>query len=216
MAKKDVWPGAFAAYSAAWGQIKKNPGPAVLVIGAYALFSVVGLVLQGEAVYADPKHVRYENILGLVFLLALPTYGLAIADNRRISIAEFMKFNFKKYIAYFAAMVLTLLIVGVSLLLFIVPAIWTIAWFCLAGYAVVDTNKGPIEALRASKRLAQAHLSKIWGLIGVSVLLAVPAALLTFVPYVGDAMSQFFVVLSYGALALLYRWLQKHSRAEEA
>jgi len=208
MTKKDPWPGAFAAYGTVFRQIKKNPEPALLYIGGYTLFTIVSLVLQGQTSATQHGHVLYEDVAVFIFLLALPVYGLAVADRRAIGIAEFMRFDLKKYLTLVAVTVLVILIVGASLLLFFFFAIWTLAWFSVANYAAVDKRLGPINALKESKRLARAHLSKVWGLFGTSILLNVPMFLLLHVPYIGIAVYQFFTLLTLSAFAVLYRWLQ--------
>ena len=152
---KSSWPGAFAAYSAVFEQIKKNPAPAMLFIGVSLAASLVSLVAQGHTSYVDSGHQSYEDIVTLIFFLVLTVYGLALADRRRISLGEFVRFNARKYFILLVVAVLAVLAVGVSLLLLIVPAIWVIAWVSFSNYAAVDKNMGPIQALKESKRLAQ-------------------------------------------------------------
>jgi hypothetical protein len=202
----NAWAGAFAAYGRVFDQIKKNPGPAWLFVGTYVLFSSVSTFFQDGTAY--PNHAPYEDIAYFIFLLAIPVYGLALADRKRISLGEFMRLDLMRYLSLFAASILYVLIVGGSLLLLIVPAIWTIAWFFVTPYVVVDQGKGPIKSLKASKRLAQNHKGKVWGIIGVSILLMIPAAVFQYIPFIGIAASAFVTVLSTGAAASLYRWLQ--------
>lgn len=206
---QEEWGGAFAAYGKIFEGIKKNPAPVLLVTVVYALASTISTIFQDGKLYMDPKHAPVEDITYLVFLLAMMVYALALADGKRISISQFMRFDLKKYVFVAAAGLLYILIVGVSLLLLIIPAIWTIAWLFAAPYIVVDKNMGPIKALKESKRLAQNHKGKVWGLIGVTTLLGIFVGLMAYIPYVGGAISAAFTMISAGTSALLYRWLQK-------
>ncbi|MDQ3152181.1 MAG: hypothetical protein M3R63_10835 [Actinomycetota bacterium] len=214
-----VWPGAFAAYRTALRQIKKNPGPALLFIGVYALFSVISSIAQGGKLYADPAYAPYEDAAILIFLLALPVYGLALADGRKIHTAEFMRFNASKYFSISVAVILYCFIVGLSLLLLIIPVIWTAAWYAFEVYPIADRGTGPVAALKRSKQLAERHKAKVWRLIGVgilvSILVSLPALALANVPYVGGIASV-FAMASYIAItsvsgAILYRWLERNT-----
>src|SRR5688572_21141166 len=102
MAKKSPWAGAFAAYGAVFEQIKKNPAPTVLFVGVYLVASVLSLTTQGHTSYLNADHRTYEDIVMFIFWLALPVYGLALADRRRISLNEFMQFDAKKYFVLLA------------------------------------------------------------------------------------------------------------------
>jgi uncharacterized membrane protein len=147
-AQKNIWQGAFRAYGTAFDRIKANPEPAFLIVGTYATLAILSGILQGGKPYADSTYANIEDLAYLVFILALVTYSLALADDKKVSIREVMRFSLRKYVWILLAVVLYGLIIGASLLLLIIPAIWTIAWFYFQVYAVVDKNLGPIKALK--------------------------------------------------------------------
>lgn len=212
--------GAFRAFGEAFRQVRVNPAPAALFLLAYLALGLIELKVIGLGPeYIDLgyffKLAAFEAAFGLVFLLAVPVYALALADRKSISLGTFMRFNARKYIALLIAGVLYGLAVIGSFLIFIIPAIWVIAWFAAYEMAVIDKNMGPVQALKESKRLLRRHKGKVWGLIGVSFLLAIPVSLLQWVPVVGTQLaaviSQLVVILTTATAALLYRWAQPQS-----
>lgn len=203
-----AWGGAFAAYGTIWKQVQKNPVPALVLVGVYVVAHLISTMLQDGKGYADAGRWPYEDLSYLIFVLPMFIYGLALADGKRVSVREIVHFDLRKFFFVLAAVLLYSLIVGVSLLLLIVPIIWTVAWFFAAPYIVVDKKMGPVAALSESKRLANEHKAKVWGIVGVSILLSIPVIVLSYVPVVGAAANMAFSVVSTGACALLYRWLQ--------
>lgn len=205
------WPGAFAAYSKAYEGITRNSKPAMLVVGLYLLITLVGSIWQGKA----PTEEGYrgaEAIVGLIFLLALPLYGLAVADKRILTIKQFMKPNGYKYVMVLLTSIVCGLAAALSLLAFIIPVIWVFPWVYLAVYAIAEKQLSPIEAIKYSKSLTGNNKAKVWGLFGVSILFSIGAFVLAIVPVVGAYLSygalMFISVLNVVASCILYRFLQ--------
>lgn len=207
------WQGAFNALGAVFEQIKKNPQPAYLFVGVYTALAVLSFLADGGSTSFNETGSSYESLAALIFLLALPVYSLALADKKVISIGEFMRFDLGRYLTLVAVMLLTVVILVVAAIPLLIPLIWVIPWFALAGYAAVDKKLGPVEALKESKRLAQNHKGKVWGIIGSMILLAIAAGILSFIPVVGAAVAAFVNVLAGGAFASLYRWLERNVSA---
>jgi uncharacterized membrane protein len=211
---KGVWQGAFAAFGQAFEQIRKNPEPMLLFVAVYTALALISSFAGGYKTVFDQEYNSYEGLANLIFLLALPTYALAVANKKTISIAEFLKFDAARYFTLIGIFILSAIIFFFSFIPLIIFWIWTIAWFLLAGYASVDKSLGPIAALKESKRLAENNKAKVWGLFGVTILISFGAALLSFIPVVGAAATAFVSVVAAGAAAILYRWLQQNVPAE--
>lgn len=216
------WGGAFAAFGKVFEQIKANPAPALLFVGVYLIASV----LEPSSATGDaPMEIGdillfsgLQILVSLAFLLALPTYALALADRKKIGLGDFMRFNARKYFSVFGVSILYMLIVTGSLLLLIVPAVWTIAWFAACALVVVDQGKSPIKALKESKRLLLNQKGKVWAIIGVTILFSIGASLLAYFPLSGkwieSAGSSLVTLLSTAAMAILYRWVQSQPAEE--
>lgn len=206
--KSKEWMGAFEAFGKAFDAIVKNPRPALFFVGVYTATTVISLILQGKTVYSDPDYVGFADLLILVFIVPLVTYALALADGKSLTVKEFMQINFKHLVVLIVASILAALIILGSLILLIIPAIWTIAWFSMTSFAVIDKDMGPVDALKESKRLVRNHKGKAWAIIGVTILVSIGAGFVALIPYVGVAATMFVSVLSMAASAHLYRWLQ--------
>lgn len=213
--EKAAWGGAFDAFGKMWERIRTNPQPTVVLVVVYVALALVQVGRYGyEAVKSGESTgvFGFDALYFLLFLLALPTYALALAKGKVITVSEFLQFNAKRYFTLLGASILVTLAAMGSLLLFIIPAIWVIAWFAVFQMAILDKNLGVIESLKESKRLAKDHKGKVWGVIGATVLFTIGASLLIVVPVVGFWLgivaSSLITVLSSAVLASLYLWLK--------
>jgi hypothetical protein len=205
-----AWPGAFAICGQIFQQIKKNPAPAIFFVVTYVVFGIASSLAQGKS-YGAVGYRDYQDLLELVFLLALPTYGLALADRRNLSISQAMEFDPRKYLAIFLGFILFALAAIFSILLLIIPIIWVAAWFSLYEFPVIENGVNAVDALSESKRLTSQHKAKVWGIIGAIILLSLPEIALLFIPivqYLAVGYSMLLSIISTGAAAALYRHLQ--------
>lgn len=207
--KSKEWEGAFAAFQTAYDLIVKNPQPALLFVGVYTVVNVISLLAQGETNTNAKGYVSFADLVSLVFILPLTIYALNITNNKTVTLKNFWLFDLGRFVVLLGTMILAGLIFLGSALLLLIPLIWTLAWFALCIYAVVDKKMGPVDALKESKRISENHKGKVWRLIGVAILLAIATGILGVIPYVGIAAAAFASVISTVAFALLYRWLQK-------
>lgn len=212
-----AWTGAFNAFGEVFERIKKNPQPAYVFIGVYTALAILSYIANGGGAVSFSSYgqndTSFESLTVLIFLLALPTYALALADKRVISIAEFMRFDLGRYLTLLAVTILTVVIVFFSALPLLIPLIWTIPWFAFGSYVVVDKKLGVIDSLKESKRLAQNHKGKVWGIVGVMILAMIAVGILSFIPVIGAAMAAGVNVLLGGTFGMLYRWLQHNTTA---
>lgn len=209
MAQKVVeWPGAFKIYEVAYNQVMKNSAPAWFFVFVITAATAISLILQGFSSTADKGYVDYAGALVLLFLVPLINYAFALVAGKRVTIADFMQFSFKKLLLVIVLSLMVGLIVLGSLLLLIIPAVWTIAWFAQSVYVLVDKDLGPVEALKESKRISKDHKSKIWEFIGVSMIFGIIAGILSIAPYVGAFFTGFMTVVSTVAATNVYMWLK--------
>ncbi len=92
-----------------------------------------------------------------------------------------------------------------GLALFIVPGLILIRRYFLAPYAMVDKDMGIMEAMRYSAELSKPYSGYIWGVIGVTILIAVT----NIVPIFGALIALVLSVLYSVAPALRYQELKK-------
>lgn len=192
-AERTAWGGAFDVFGKMFERVKANPHPAILLAAAYVIVVLLEeLVVLGKAEPSVAQLLWFgllETAFFLVFLLALPTYGWALARGEKISIGELMRFDARKYVALLAGGFLYSLAIVGSLILLIIPVIWVLAWFALYQIVVVDRGLGPVQALKESKRLIRNDKRKVWGIIGATILFSLLVSLLTIVPIIGAVLS---------------------------
>lgn len=209
-----VWMGAFEAIGQAFQQIKKNPQPLMVFIAVTVVLAIADLVVNGgykSPLSTDQGYTSLESLTSLIFLLATPVYALALADRRAITVSDYMRFDLARYFSVFGVLLVSGVIWVLSIIPLLIAWIWTVAWFYLAAYVSVDQKLGPIAALKATKSLSENNKAKVWGVVGASLALSIVASLLSFVPIVGSVAIAVATVVTAGASAILYRWLQHNA-----
>lgn len=196
-------------FTQTWTQIKLNPQPAQFYIGIYVLVSIVSTLIQGTSGIFNQDYIRYEDAINFFFLAALPLYGLALADRKKMTVGEFVELRPRMFAYVVLATILFSVMAVASILAFIIPAIWIIAWFTLCTYPIVDKGASPIEGLTESKRLSQNNKAKVWAASIALGLCTVAGFIFTFVPYIGNIGLAFVTILTAGVYGTLYRRLQK-------
>ena len=210
----ETWMGAFEAYDVAFNIIKKNPLFTVITAAALLAGYALSVIIQGPPKFGELWFPVGQYVLLLPVALVMPAYSVAVADDKKPSFGSLYRRPLRVFGSLIIAYILAELMILVSALPLFIPAIWTIAWFMMTGFVVMDKNIGPIKALKESKRLAKDHKGKVWGLIGVSVLLSFGVSMVTIVPEAGEYLSAaatgVTTVWASVATAVLYRWLKKN------
>jgi hypothetical protein len=211
------WPGAFTAFNLAVNAVKKNWQPAVVYAVVCGLLAVVSLAFPIKNLAWDGGRFKfasdYEVLASLIFLLAMPTYYLAAADGKVISLGRFMRFDLQRYLCLLAGSIIAGVVAVASALLFLVPLIWTLPWLVMVSFPIVDRKLGPLKGYKETIRLTEGHVDKVWGIIGVTFLLSLGMFLLSSIPVIGSILSAFIGVVSGIMSAMLYRWLRQNVSA---
>lgn len=140
-----------------------------------------------------------------LFLLAMGIAFLVAADVRAgRQRAQFDRtlVALRRLPALFVAAVLTVVLVGGGLLLFVVPGLYIAGKVVLAGPAIVIDGHGPVSGLGASWRASSGQFLQVFGVVMLGPLAIVLAV---FVPYLGELVGIFLLapVMSL-ALATVY------------
>lgn len=212
------WPGSWDAYLTIFDRLWHNRGPALFFIVGYLIVSIVGKLFHAYKIAGSISYTVYEDLFQVLVLLAIPTYGLSLADNKRLTLGQVLRFDIKKFTFLLLSIIAFLAIFIGSLFLLLFPIIWSIGWFSLYQFPVIEFGFHPLDALEESKRLAQQHKSLVWGVVGISVvftILAVPFLYVPYVTYLVPGYAMLIIVISTAVLAMLYRYLQYYESTEE-
>lgn len=135
-----------------------------------------------------------------VFLYALQTsLELRASKNETPSLDTLIEDAKRTWLNQFIVAFLSGVIIVIGLILLIVPGIIAIHRLIFAPYLLIQNNLSPIDALKASNELAKKNSGKVWGLLGVLVLTAFGAGIVSAIPNVGEILSAVIII----ALSLL-------------
>ena len=213
---KTEWPGAFETFEQAFRAIPRNLRPLLYYLGVLLACQIVIIAVTGK-LPAGGYHIHSRGqdgagvLISLVSLVLLPylaRYELSLAKGKAVRASELLKPDFRLYVDLILALILGGLVMIGGALPLLIPLIWVIPAVSLLIFVVVDQDMGPWIALKESFRLSQDNKSKIWGMLGVSLLLAVVGSIVNIIPVVGLLASAAIGVVSQVALARLYFWLR--------
>jgi uncharacterized membrane protein len=89
-----------------------------------------------------------------------------------------------------------------SVALFVIPAFFIIPRVYLSIYFVIDKEMGPIEAVKSSWEATRGHVGKIYGILGVNILIILPIITL-----IGIIATVYFGFMYFAASAVLYNYI---------
>lgn len=178
---------------------------AVLVVAAFSSgFSFEGLGQNHPGVIIVVLLIVTAIIGLMVWWMIVATayqwYGVMTSRGEKAGFRQAMRVGIKKWLGLFLLDLLRSLIILAGLIAFIVPGIIFAYWYSLATFIYVDSELGPIEALKRSRELVKGKAAEIFGLVGVTVLVNIPTVL----PLIGIIYSFFSSPLT--KLAFGYRY----------
>ncbi|HYF97216.1 MAG TPA: hypothetical protein VD947_04250 [Patescibacteria group bacterium] len=158
--------------------------------------------------------------LGAIIVLALGIVGLFLyamsislqvksSVGKKPDLAELFEDGKKYFFPLVGTALLSGLIVLGGLILLIVPGIIAIGRLAMAPYHVVDKNLGVIDALKASNNQAIGKMGLIYAAIGVTIVIALIAALLDIIPIIGPLVGVGVTIAYSLVLVLRYQQLKK-------
>lgn len=150
------------AFRAGWRGFVANIGP--LIVVALAIWVVTGVV---NWLGTDTSGVL-QFIMGWVSffvsqLIAVVwiSLGLAIVDGREIA-TDMLLPSGRTFLSYILASLLFSLMLAVGLVLLVIPGLIVAVVFGLYGWALIDKNLDPLEALRHSSRITRGRRGQVF------------------------------------------------------
>jgi len=200
------WPGAFAAYKPSKEAVMTNLGT---YVGLIALMIVAALIPNFFAdknnefnpVYLVVQVLSYA--LSVLFTGAVTYLMIKNVRHQKADLNEALNAGVAKFAQMVVQTILITIIVFMSILLLIVPFFFVLPRVFLAPYYIFDRDMTAVDAIKASWEETRGHSTKVWGIIGVNVLIALIA-----VTIIGIPLAIYFAVLYSAAETLLYFWLK--------
>lgn len=201
----DNWPGAFGVYKFSKKAVQFN-------LGTIALLWIIDVVVGGGF---DIIIKRAGGLVSLVFgslvTAAMTLTLLASVRGKRMEIGEAFSQAMSFWLKMIGLTLLVVITVFVSILLLIIPFFFVLPRVTLAYYYLVDKQMGVMDAYKASWHATKGHIGKVWGIIGVTILMA-----LLMITIIGIPFSIYFLIMYSAAIAVLYEFINKSSPAAAA
>jgi len=205
--KLTQWPGAFGAYKYSRTAMVKVIWPYIGILVAYAVIAAIVQGIFGSTTTRINTHGIQETIRTVTpigrLLTALVGIYFGVLTTRLTLLAvkgktytnDLLQSSWSYYLRYLGLSILTGLACVGLFALFVVPFFVFAPRLVLAPYFLVDQDLGVVEAFKASWNQSKGHVSKIYGIIGANIAMAI-----TIIVLVG-----FYFLLMYAAInAVLY------------
>ncbi len=195
----DAWPGAFGVYKYSKQAIKINLGTVIILL---ILSSLIGGFGAWKKLHGAGNLISLLVNSLLIGSLALTT--LAGVRGQHRGIGEALSKGASFWLKLIGLTILVYASYFLSALLLIVPLFFVLPRLTLANYFLVDKNLGVIEAYKASWQATKGHALKAWGIIGVTLLIAI-----LMITIIGIPFSIYFYIMYSAAFAVFYEVLNR-------
>lgn len=202
------WPGAFGAYKFSKAAVMFNLGTYLTVLAISIGFTLVMSIVGGAIGLPEALNQLLQNAVS--FTLSLTAILVLFAGVARVkkSFNEALEETWPLLVRFLLQMVLLAVIAVASLILLIIPFFIIMPRLALAPYILVKEKLGVVEALQASWDRTKGHVGKVWGLVGVNILIA-----LLFVTIIGIPFAVYFYIMYSAAWNVLYAYVVEHNSA---
>lgn len=195
-AKTTPWSGAFAAYKPSKEAVMVNIS-VILVVGILAIVSqiLISSIIKNEAIV--------QILSNIVSFILAPAYYIALLQGiakKKVELQPTLQKGLNYFVQYLILNVLTGVILAASFIAFIVPFFFVLPRVILAPYYLIDQDMDAIAALKASWDQTKGHSAKVWGIIGASIVMALPIFTI-----VGIPVAIYLLLMYSAASGLLYK-----------
>jgi len=208
-----TWPGAFGAYQHSKLAVKTNLGAYIWLLVISIVASFIPNLFAGKNGEMTPMYIAVQLLAAaLSLILSAATVYLMIKNikQQKVDVNEALSAGIAKFLPFLLLCIVLVVLLSISLLLLVVPFFLVLPRVYLAPYYLFDRDLSPMEAIKASWAETAGHVGKVWGIIGVNILIA-----LLVVTIIGIPFAIYFGVLYSAADAVLYFWRKDHAAKAE-
>jgi len=174
------------------------------LIGALSLF-------HQKAILALAIVQILSFVIGCIGSVGFTLLLIAGVRGKKLTLDQTFKQIWPLLLKMIGLTIIVSVALSVSLLLLIVPFFFVLPRLMLADYYLVDKNMGVFEAFQASWENTKGYSMKVWGIIGVNILMA-----LLFVGIIGIPVAIYLLVMYGAAFAVIYEFISKKQPAVAA
>lgn len=208
----DIVVGIFKMIKESWEAVKLNLltfiliGLVPLALVAIAIPLVILPLVAGTTTGSAVAFIFAMLMLVLIFLVALlflpaiTLTQLASVRGKKITFSQALEQSKKYVLRFFGLIILSLLVVGVGLLLFVIPGLLAIFFLSFAAYVLIDKDTSIVDAMKGSYELVKEYWLAVVGVIIVNVAISLP----NYVPVIGWIVTLGLTVAYFCLSALVY------------
>jgi uncharacterized membrane protein len=199
------WPGAFGIYKTSKTAVMKNLKTAISLVVIEGLITILYVVILAGTKKNSSARDLIELIFAIINYLVTSTIIFTMIKsvrNKTVSVSEAYSNVFSNTANIVFVSILYLIISMLSVALFVIPAFFIIPRVYLSIYFVIDKEMGPIEAVKSSWEATRGHVGKIYGILGVNILIILPIITL-----IGIIATVYFGFMYFAASAVLYNYI---------
>ncbi len=197
------WPGAFGLFKHSKKAVKRNLGTLVVI---WIISLVISIVLD---------MILKKNLGGVVSYVADSLFAAAFAltylagiRGQAVSTGQALNKAVPFWLKMIGLNILVVLSVIGSILLLVIPFFFVLPRLVLANYFLVDQDMGVMDAYKASWAATKGHAGNVWGIIGVTILMALAAVTIIGIPF-----AIYWLIMYSASFAILYEFLHKSQPA---
>jgi hypothetical protein len=178
-------------------------------------------VLKTAGKWEGVSGLELASILGagflallLLIIVAIFLYAMATSlevkstAGKKPDISELFEDGKRYFFRIFGLVILMGLIIVAGFLLLIVPGIIAIGRLVMAPYYLVDKDLSIMQALKQSNDKAIGNMGRIYGAIGVTILVAIFANIIGAIPVIGALIGVAITIAFSLVVALRYQQLK--------
>lgn len=206
------WPGAFRLFKFSKAAIGYNIWTIIgLFVLSIALSLAVSALFPADSEGNQSLFARLiDYLLGTVVSIAMAVTLLASVRREKVSFADaFSRVKPMLYVKYIGLSIVLGITYTLSLLALIVPFFFVAPRLSVALYYLVDTNASITDAFKASWRDTKGNVGKVYGIVGVNILIVLTAILIITIP-----LTIFLAVAYSAAFVLLYKYISTKPAAD--
>lgn len=197
-----TWPGAFGLFKHSKKAVKQNLGTLVVIW----IISILASIVLDTMLKRPGSAASY--VVDSLFAAAFALTYLAGIRGQAVSTGEALNKALPFWLKMIGLNILVVLSIVGSLLLLIIPFFFVLPRLVLANYFLVDQNMGVIDAYKASWATTKGHVGNVWGIIGVTILMALAAVTIIGIPF-----AIYWLIMYSASFAILYEFLHKSKPA---
>lgn len=198
---KKEWPGAFGIYKYSRDAIVFN----LWVYLALCLIPLAFSFVIDIAKLPEVADTILNYLISALFTVATTVVVLAAIRRKKVDLNSALESSFSLLSLKVIGLYLLLALILIPCLIVIIPFFFIAPRLALASYYLIDQELSITDSISASWRATKGHVGKVYGIIGVNLLMA-----LLMLTIVGIPFSLYFLFVYNAAMPLLYQYIQKH------